>query len=65
MSPLSRPRHQGADRGVDLGSIGPILAQIIDSLVDAVLVIDRTQHVVAANRRYVEAFGSVPVVGNA
>jgi two-component system NtrC family sensor kinase len=52
---------------VDLDSIGPILAQIIDSLVDAVLVIDRTQHVVAANRRYVEAFGHEgwPVAGSA
>lgn len=51
---------------MDLDSIGPILAQIIDSLVDAILVIDRTQHVVAANRRYVEAFGGEgwPVAGS-
>jgi len=44
----------------ELESIGPILAQIVDSLVDAVLVLDREQRVVAANRRYVEAFGTDP-----
>lgn len=51
---------------MDLESIGPILSQIVDSLVDAVLVIDRRQRVVAANRRYVEAFGteSWPVAGS-
>jgi two-component system, NtrC family, sensor kinase len=69
MSPPSNRTNQVADRApgrVDLDSIGPILAQIIDSLVDAILVIDRTQHVVAANRRYVEAFGSEgwPVAGS-
>lgn len=67
-SSSSIPRRAGREPGrIDLDSIGPILAQIIDSLVDAVLVIDRTQHVVAANRRYVEAFGREgwPVAGSA
>jgi two-component system, NtrC family, sensor kinase len=69
MSPSSSPMDRGAAREpgrVDLDSIGPILAQVIDSLVDAVLVVDRTQHVVAANRRYVEAFGleGGPVAGS-
>ncbi|HET9252445.1 MAG TPA: ATP-binding protein [Candidatus Eisenbacteria bacterium] len=69
MSPSTRSTPLGVVREpgrVDLDSIGPILAQIIDSLVDAILVIDRTQHVVAANRRYVEAFGTKgwPVAGS-
>ena len=70
MSSTSGSAPQGAAREsghVDLDSMGPILAQIIESLVDAVLVIDRTQHVVAANRRYVEAFGrdGWPLAGSA
>jgi PAS domain S-box-containing protein len=69
MSSTSYPVRRETDRDsgrVDLDSIGPILAQIIESLVAAVLVIDRTQHVVAANRRYAEAFGGEgwPVAGS-
>jgi len=53
-APWGAARESGP---VDLDSIGPILAQIVESLVDAVLVIDRAQRVVAVNRRYIEAFG--------
>ena len=42
---------------IDLTQIHPILPQLIDSLSDAVLVVDREQRVVAANRRYLEVFG--------
>ena len=35
-----------------------ILPQLIDALSDAVVVVDRTQKVVAANRRYLEIFGN-------
>ena len=61
MSGSTKPTREAMVRGaarMDLESIGPILAQIVDSLVDAVLVIDRKRRVVAANRRYVEAFGT-------
>ncbi len=51
-----QPPDQQAGR-IDLAQIHPILPQLIDSLSDAVLVVDRSQRVVAANRRYVEAFG--------
>ncbi len=42
---------------MDLAAIHQILPQLIDSLGDAVLVVDRSQRIVAANRRYVEVFG--------
>ncbi len=42
---------------MDLERVRPILPQLIDSLSDAMLVVDRNQVVVAANRRYVEVFG--------
>lgn len=59
---MSRTRkglaRSGPDRNrFDLGQIQPILPQLIDSLSDAVLVVDAQQRVVAANRRYVETFG--------
>jgi PAS domain S-box-containing protein len=41
----------------DLEAIQGILPELIDSLSDAVLVVDREHRVVAANRRYAEAFG--------
>jgi hypothetical protein len=45
---------------MDLETIAPMLTQIVDSLVDAVLVVDRTGRVVAANQRYIDAFGAEP-----
>jgi two-component system NtrC family sensor kinase len=48
---------QSTARRIDLAKIHPILPQLIDSLSDAVLVVDRSQRVVAANRRYIDAFG--------
>jgi PAS domain S-box-containing protein len=42
---------------IDLESIRAILPQLIDALSDAVVVVDRDQRIVAANRRYVESFG--------
>jgi hypothetical protein len=53
------PRALGAPPGktIDLEQLRPILPQLIDSLSDAVVVVDRAQRVVAANRRYLEAFG--------
>src|SRR4030065_674689 len=43
---------------LDLEQVRQILPQIVDSLVDAVVVVNRNLQVVAANRRYLEAFGS-------
>lgn len=42
---------------LDLQRVQPILPQLIDSLDEAVLVVDHEQRVVAANRRYVDIFG--------
>src|SRR5262249_32496031 len=42
---------------IDAEQVRPILPQLIDSLTDAVVVVDRSRRVVAANRRYLEAFG--------
>ena len=49
----------------DLEAIQGILPQLIDSLSDAVLVVDKEHRVVAANRRYADAFGfkRTPVTG--
>ncbi len=54
-------------RTIDLEQLRPILPQLVDSLSDAVVVVDRSQRVVAANRRYLEAFGSsrADLVGSA
>jgi hypothetical protein len=43
---------------LNFGQIRAILPGLIDSLTDAVLVVDDQQRVVAANRRYIEAFGA-------
>ncbi|HEX7078526.1 MAG TPA: ATP-binding protein [Candidatus Eisenbacteria bacterium] len=51
----ARPR-QDAER-LDLEGVRPILPQLIDSLNDAVLVVDRNRRIVAANRRYHDVFG--------
>jgi PAS domain S-box-containing protein len=37
---------------------GPGLAQLLDALSDAVVVVDRRGHIVAANRRFAETFGA-------
>ncbi len=42
---------------VDLGQLREILPTLIDAISDAVVVVDRSRRLVAANRRYVEAFG--------
>ena len=52
-----RPVVPAAKR-VDIDQVRDILPSLIDSLSDAVLVVDRDRRVVAANRRYVEAFGT-------
>ncbi len=51
---------------LDSKGMREILPQLIDSLSDAVLVVDRSFRVVAANRRYLEAFGAerADLVGN-
>jgi PAS domain S-box-containing protein len=43
---------------IDVGAISHAFPQFIDALTDAVVMIDRDRRVVAANRRYIEAFGS-------
>ncbi len=43
---------------MDIEQVRHILPQLIDALSDAVVVVDRTQRVVAANRRYLEIFGN-------
>ncbi len=43
---------------MDIEQVRHILPQLIDALSDAVVVVDRTQRVVAANRRYLETFGN-------
>jgi PAS domain S-box-containing protein len=42
---------------VDIEQVRHILPQLIDALADAVLVVDAEHRVVAANRRYIQAFG--------
>ena len=53
---ITESRLDPADR-IDLEQVQRILPQLIDALSDAVLVVDRSQRVLAANRRYVEVFG--------
>ena len=52
----------GALRGpavrMDVEAMLPLLPHLLDSLSDAVLVVDRYQQVVVANRRYLEVFGA-------
>ncbi|HEU4724394.1 MAG TPA: ATP-binding protein [Candidatus Eisenbacteria bacterium] len=62
MSPRGVPPRPAAalipaSERLDLERIQPILPQLIDSLDEAVLVVDQAQRVVAANRRYVDVFG--------
>ena len=52
---------------IHIENVREILPALIDSLADAIVVVDRQRRVVAANRRYVEAFGlkRVDVAGRA
>lgn len=63
MSSNNGPETDGAGAAaasgrVDLEQVRPILPALVDSLSDAVVVVDREHRVVAANRRYIEVFGS-------
>jgi PAS domain S-box-containing protein len=51
------PAESGDGDRFDLEQVRQILPDLIDALSDAVVVVDREQRVVAANRRYVEEFG--------
>ena len=55
--PPARTAAMAASERLDLQRVQPILPQLIDSLDEAVLVVDQDQRVVAANRRYVDVFG--------
>ena len=48
----------GTASSYDIEQVRHILPQLVDSLTDAVLVVDRERRVAAANRRYLEAFGN-------
>lgn len=48
---------EGGSGRFDTDRIREILPQLVDAMSDAVLVVDRSFRVVAANQRYVEAFG--------
>jgi PAS domain S-box-containing protein len=56
--PTTPPRAGLAGR-VDLDGVAPILPSLLDSIADAMVVVDVHRRVVAANRRYIEAFGSL------
>jgi PAS domain S-box-containing protein len=45
-------------RRVDIEQVRHVLPELIDSLADPVVVVDRDRRVIAANRRYLEAFGA-------
>jgi len=47
-----------ASHRFDEERVRPILPQLIDSLTDALVVVSRDQRVIAANARYLEAFGA-------
>jgi PAS domain S-box-containing protein len=55
--PRTFPPRDPPETGRDPGA-GSLLSSLIDALGDAVVVIDRERRVVAANPRYVAAFGS-------
>jgi PAS domain S-box-containing protein len=57
MSPGPKQNERTALR-IDGAGIRDTLPQLIDALTDAVLVVDAEHRVVAANRRYLEVFGS-------
>ncbi len=64
-SALPSPGEAGSKSRFDIDQIRQILPQLVDSLSDALVVVDCFQRVVGANRRYLEAFGvrRVDVVG--
>lgn len=43
---------------LDADALRPILPAVLDSLTDAIVVVDRERRVIAANRRYLEVFGA-------
>ncbi len=55
VAPAAPPRTSR----IDFDQLLPILPSLIDTLHDAVLVVDKHQRIVAANRRYIEAFGNM------
>jgi len=52
-------RMASAAQRMDFNQVRDILPSLIDAISDAVLVIDRSRRVVAANRKYVETFGPI------
>ncbi len=54
-----RPSGSAPARFFDLPQVAAILPDFMDSLTDAVALVDTRQRVVAANRRYREAFGTL------
>lgn len=52
---------------IDSAGVRDVLPQLIDALSDAILVVDADRRVIAANRRYIETFGSerADLVGSA
>jgi PAS domain S-box-containing protein len=65
--PLAQVASSRVSARVDIENVREILPALIDALSDAVLVVDSQRRVVAANRRYSEAFGlkRMDVVGSA
>lgn len=57
MAPAQPAASPDPSTRIDIARIRDILPGLIDSLDDAVLVVDRDRRVVAANRRFVEVFG--------
>jgi two-component system, NtrC family, sensor kinase len=55
-APAGAPSPEILERA-DLRQLREILPTLIDSISDAVVVVDRERRLVAANRRYLEAFG--------
>ena len=59
--PLIRPDAAVPAERIQVANVREILPALIDALTDALVVVDRQRRVVAANRRYLEAFGAVRV----
>jgi len=55
--PQSPPPPVPMPARMDIEQVRHILPQLIDALSDAVVVVDRSQRIVAANRRFLETFG--------
>jgi len=52
------PRDPALPPVLDLAALGDALPQLLDAISDAVVVVDRSGRVVAANRRFTETFGT-------